>query len=131
MFRQAIRKFSTTTSTKMARMSLIGTIGTDLEKKTTSTGKEFIKYAIAVNPKTKNDQLTSWYNVACFIPPQINFMNTYLGKGAKVYVEADVSNTPYEKSDGSKSMSLMLFQTNVEVIRFPKKADDATASKSA
>ncbi|VEU19790.1 DEKNAAC100472 [Brettanomyces naardenensis] len=123
MLRQSARAFSTTAAPRLARMSLIGTIGSDLEKRTTSTGKDFIKYSVAVNSKNKNEQLTSWFNVACFAPAQINFMTTYLGKGAKVYVEADVSNTPYEKTDGSKSTSLMLFQTNVEVIRFPKKEE--------
>ncbi|QPG76548.1 hypothetical protein FOA43_003937 [Brettanomyces nanus] len=128
MLRQSVRAFSTTAVPRMARMSLIGTIGSDLEKRTTSTGKEFIKYSVAVNSKNKTDQITSWFNVACFIPPQINFMTTYLGKGAKVYLDADVSNTSYEKTDGSKSTSLMLFQTNVEVIRFPKKPEESTES---
>ena len=123
MLRQSVRAFSTSAVSKMARMSLIGTIGTDLEKKTTSSGKEFIRYSVAVNSKSKDDE-TSWYNVACFYPAQINFMTTYLGKGAKIFLEADASNTSYEKQDGSRARSLMLFQTSVEAIKFPKRSEE-------
>ncbi len=129
MLRQSVRAFSTSAVSKMARMSLIGTIGTDLEKKTTSSGKEFVRYSIAVNPRSKDDE-TSWYNVACFVPFQINFLTTYLGKGAKVYIEADASNTSYEKQDGSRARSLMLFQTSIEAIRFPKKPEEGDTAQT-
>ncbi|ODV83074.1 hypothetical protein CANARDRAFT_203902 [[Candida] arabinofermentans NRRL YB-2248] len=120
MFKQSIRSFSTTIKPQLAKMSLIGTIGSDLIKQTTSNGKDYLRYSIAVNSKNKGEQLTSWFNIACFNELQINFMTEYLGKGSKIFVEADVSNTNYEKSDGSKSTNLMLFQTNFEVLKYPK-----------
>lgn len=104
-------------------MTLIGTIGSDLSKQTTSTGKEYLKYSIAVNSKSKGVESVSWFNIACFAPHQIEFMNDNLGKGSKIYLEAEARNTSYEKTDGSKATSLMLFQTNFEVIRYPKKAE--------
>ncbi|GMG19195.1 unnamed protein product [Ambrosiozyma monospora] len=126
MFRTSIRKFSTSFKPQLAKMQLIGVIGSDLTKQTTSAGKDFIRYSVAVNNKVKGEEITSWYNVACFNENQIKFMTEYLGKGAKVFVEADVSNTPYEKADGTKALSLMLFQTNFETIRFPKSESTPT-----
>lgn len=105
-------------------MTLIGTIGTDLQKQTTSTGKDFVKYAIAVNSKSKGTESVSWFNIACFAPAQIEFMEKYLGKGAKIYLEAEAKNTAYEKEDGTKSFNLMLFQSNFEVVKFPKKQEE-------
>ncbi|ODV98101.1 hypothetical protein PACTADRAFT_47922 [Pachysolen tannophilus NRRL Y-2460] len=107
-------------------MTMIGTIGTDLVEQTTSTGKNYLKYSIAINGKTKGVQTTSWFNIAVFSPTQVEFMQKYLGKGAKVYVEADASNTSFEKEDGSKSYSLMLFQNNIEAIKFPKAKEEET-----
>ncbi|GMM48499.1 Rim1 protein [Pichia kluyveri] len=124
MLRQSVRNFSSTIKPKFAKMTLIGTIGTDLQKQSTSTGKEFLKYAIAVNSKSKNgEQSVSWFNIACFLPHQIEFMEKNLAKGSKIYLEAEAKNTSYEKEDGSKSFSLMLFQSNFEVIKYPKKDD--------
>lgn len=106
-------------------MTLIGTIGTDLQKQTTSTGKEFLRYAIAVNSKSKSGEQVSWFNIACFTPHQIDFMEKNLGKGAKIYLEADAKNSAFEKEDGTKSFSLMLFQSNFEVIKYPKKDEQS------
>ncbi|GAV30080.1 hypothetical protein PMKS-003586 [Pichia membranifaciens] len=97
-------------------MTLIGTIGTDLQKQTTTTGKEYLKYAIAVNSRTKAGDSVSWFNIACFSPNQIDFMERNLAKGSKIYLEAEAKNTSYEKEDGTKSFSLMLFQSNFEVL---------------
>lgn len=105
-------------------MTLIGTIGTDLQKQTTSTGKQYLKYAIAVNSKTKAGESVSWFNIACFAPNQIDFMEKNLAKGSKIYLEAEAKNTSYEKEDGTKAFSLMLFQSNFEVIKYPKKQEE-------
>lgn len=122
----ATRSFSAARPARFAKMTLIGTIGTDLQKQTTSTGKDYIKYAVAVNSKTKAGESVSWFNIACFSPIQIEFMEKNLGKGAKIYLEADAKNTSYEKEDGTKAMSLMLFQSNFEVIKYPKKAEESS-----
>ncbi|KAG0680664.1 ssDNA-binding protein, mitochondrial [Pichia californica] len=127
MLRQSIRSFSTSFKPKFAKMTLIGTIGTDLQKQTTSTGKDFLKYAIAVNHKgktTANDTV-SWFNIAVFNPNQVDFMEKNLAKGSKIYLEAEVKNTSYTKDDGSKTFNLMLFQNNFEVIKYPKKPEQS------
>ncbi|CDK26513.1 unnamed protein product [Kuraishia capsulata CBS 1993] len=129
--RQFARGFSSTSKNAMAKMSLIGTIGSDLEQATTSTGKEYLKYSVAVNGGSKDAPQTSWFKIAVFNPTEIKYMNQYLGKGAKVYLEADVSNNSYEKADGTRATSLMLFQTNLETIKFPKRDIDEAESATA
>ncbi|GMM29580.1 Rim1 protein [Martiniozyma asiatica (nom. inval.)] len=118
------RQFSSTARRSLAKISLIGTIGSDIQKATTSSGKEYLKYSLAVNSKSKSNESTSWFNIACFAPAQVSFMETHLGKGAKVYVEGDATNTSYTKQDGSKAYSFMIFQNNVEILKFPKKEEN-------
>ncbi|AOA63298.1 Single-stranded DNA-binding protein [Komagataella phaffii CBS 7435] len=122
----AKRSFHVTAAAKLAKMSIIGTIGTDLVPQETSNGKKFVKYSVAVNNKNKNgEQVTSWFNVAVFNDKQIDYMTKYLGKGVKVYVEADATNTPYEK-EGIKTYSFMLFQNNIEALKYPKSQDESS-----
>lgn len=121
---RSIRSFSTTPARNLAKISIIGTIGSDLEKRATSAGNPFIRYSVAVNKTVKGEKLTSWFNVACFTPSTIDFMTTYLGKGARVFVEADVTVSPYEREDGSKATSWMLLQNNLEVLNYPKKEEE-------
>lgn len=127
MLRQSVRSFHVSSAAQLAKMSLIGTIGSDISKATTSSGKEYIKYSLAVNQKSKGVDTVSWFNIACFAPAQVSFMAERLGKGAKVYVEGDASNSAYEKEDGSKAYSFMIFQNSIEVLKYPKSKEDAEA----
>ncbi|KAG7817628.1 hypothetical protein KL942_003143 [Ogataea angusta] len=127
MLRLQARTFSSTARAQLAKINLIGTIGSDVTKATTSTGKEYVRYSLAVDSRSKNNDSTSWFNIACFNENQANFMSERLGKGARVYVEADVSNSLVEREDGSKYISWVLFQNTVEVLRFPKREEPAEA----
>ncbi|KAH3667290.1 hypothetical protein OGAPHI_002939 [Ogataea philodendri] len=120
MFRSQVRKFSSTARAELAKINLIGVIGTDISEAVTSNGRPYVRYALAVDNKAKGNENTSWFNIVAFTDHQINFTKTFLGKGAKVYVEADVSNNVFEKDDGSKAVSWNLYQRTIEVIRFPK-----------
>lgn len=119
------RAFHTTRKASLAKMSLIGTIGSDVARATTASGKEYVKYSLAVNQKQKGQDTVSWFNIACFAPAQVAFMAEKLGKGAKVYVEGDATNSAYEKEDGSKAYSFMVFQNSIEVLKYPKPAEEA------
>lgn len=127
MLRQSVRSFHATRNAQLAKMSLIGTIGSDVTKATTSSGKEYVKYSLAVNQKSKGVDSVSWFNIACFSPAQVTFMSERLGKGAKVYVEGDASNSAYEKEDGSKAYSFMIFQNSIEVLKYPKSKEESEA----
>lgn len=67
---QAIaRKFSTSKPASLARMQIIGRLADSPEVLPTSTGRDMIRYAVAVNTGPKNDdgnRATSFFRVAAF-----------------------------------------------------------------
>ena len=65
----AARTFSTTRPSLLARMQLIGRLADAPELTPTSTGREMVRYALAVSNGPKDEQgnrQTSWFRVASF-----------------------------------------------------------------
>jgi single stranded DNA-binding protein len=117
---QASRAFSTSRpSLDVARMTLIGRIGNELEQRTSTNGNPYLQYSLASN-NFKGE--TSWFKVVVFDPKAIDFMTTYLKKGDRVYIEADASMQVYESESGEKRSSLNLVQNLVNTLS-SKKAD--------
>jgi single stranded DNA-binding protein len=117
---QATRAFSTSRpSLDVARMTLIGRIGNELEQRTSTNGNTYLQYSLASN-NFKGE--TSWFKVVVFDPKAIDFMTTYLKKGDRVYIEADASMQVYENEAGDKRSSLNLVQNLVNTLS-SKKAD--------
>ncbi|KAI0047268.1 nucleic acid-binding protein [Auriscalpium vulgare] len=97
--RSSLRTFSTTTSrsSDVAKLILVGRLGKDPEVRTTKTDKEYVSYTVAttnfpappVGPDgTREDSKTTWHHVLSFSPNSNNFLKT-LQKGSHVYVEAN------------------------------------------
>lgn len=62
----------------VAKLTLVGRVGTDITELSSQAGRRYLKYALAVN--TSKDH-TSWFNVAVFDENAINFMTNYVQKG--------------------------------------------------
>jgi hypothetical protein len=79
----AARAFSTSSArNSFAKMTIIGRLADTPELQATSTGQEIIKYAVATNSGSKDNQKTSFFKIAAFIPegPQRDFISS-LDKG--------------------------------------------------
>lgn len=75
----AARHFSSSAArANVARLTLVGRVGTDIAELSSQAGRKYIKYALAVN--TGKDQ-TSWFNIAVFDESAIGFMTNYVQKG--------------------------------------------------
>lgn len=121
---QSVRAFSASAyQSNIARFTAVGTIGNDLEKQTSGSGTEYLKYPLAVSGR--NDT-TSWFNVVVFDPRAIEFMTKHLKKGARVFVEADASQHSYTTEDGQQRRTLQLVQQNLSPISFGKRAEGET-----
>lgn len=107
MLRQQIRNFSSSASRlNVAKFTGIGRIGNDMVTTEASTGRKYIKYGLAVNGPQRDQ--TSWYNIVVFDERSIDFMTKYLNKGAKVYVECDMSmSTIGEGDEARKTLNLV------------------------
>lgn len=71
--------FSTSSvRSNVARMTLIGRVGSDLVAQVSQNEKQYLKYALAVNTSRDN---TSWFNIVVFDENEINYMTNYVNKG--------------------------------------------------
>jgi single-stranded DNA-binding protein len=63
-------------------MTIIGRLADTPELQPTSTGQEILKYSVATNSGTKDNQKTSFFRITSFTPegPQRDFI-TSLDKG--------------------------------------------------
>jgi tRNA uridine 5-carboxymethylaminomethyl modification enzyme len=84
-----VRAFSTTAQRGVARITIIGNLGGTPELRASSTGREYIRYAVASSSGPVSNRTTSWFNVRAFVPegPQRDFFLN-LPKG---YVFASLS----------------------------------------
>jgi tRNA uridine 5-carboxymethylaminomethyl modification enzyme len=64
----AARTFSSTASRPIARITIIGNLADSPELRASSTGREYLRYAVASNHGSGENRKTSWFNVSCFVP---------------------------------------------------------------
>ena len=77
------RTFSTSQPSQLARMTLVGRLGTDPEVQQSANGTSFVKYAVGTSYGPKENRQTSWFRVANFSAegsPQRDYVMG-LGKG--------------------------------------------------
>ncbi|KAF5102737.1 hypothetical protein D0Z00_000229 [Geotrichum galactomycetum] len=102
------RSFSSTASrADVAKLTLVGRVGSDINELEASSGRKYAKYSLAVNT-SKNH--TSWFNITVFDENAINYLKTYVNKGNTIYVEANASIQQYESAEGKKLSSINLVQ---------------------
>jgi tRNA uridine 5-carboxymethylaminomethyl modification enzyme len=64
----ARRAFSSTASRDVARITIVGNLADNPELKPSSTGREYLRYAVASNEGYGENRTTSWFNVTAFVP---------------------------------------------------------------
>ncbi|PGH01983.1 hypothetical protein GX51_04915 [Blastomyces parvus] len=112
------RNFSTTRPNALARINIIGNLGSTPELRATSSGRELVSYSLATSYGPKDDRQTSWWRITSFVPEgpsRDHLLN--LPKGTLVYVEGDASMRSYEDAEGKKNSALNITQRHYEVLR--------------
>lgn len=77
------RAFSTTRASQLARVTVVGRIGTDPEFSETSNGQQMMKYVVGSNVPGSKSNETSWFRIVHFSQPDTKaaqYMKT-LSKG--------------------------------------------------
>lgn len=106
----------------MLQLSLIGTLGHDATEKTIN-GKNYLAYSVAVT-ENKN---TTWVDV--MTRSENSNLKTYLKKGAKVYLQGNISVSSYTNKAGAAVASITLWSREMEIVKFVDTANgDAAAS---
>ncbi|KAL2140562.1 hypothetical protein VTI28DRAFT_3617 [Corynascus sepedonium] len=114
------RPFSSTTARPLARITIVGNLADSPELRASSTGREYLRYAVASNSGSGENRKTSWFNVSCFADEgsRRDFFQS-LPKGTMVMVEGDVSISNYVDGEGKPRQGLNITQRHLEVLRRP------------
>ncbi|KAK0748639.1 hypothetical protein B0T21DRAFT_356965 [Apiosordaria backusii] len=112
------RSFSSTAARPYARITIVGNLADTPELRAGSSGKEYLRYAVASNSGTSDNRKTSWFNVTAF-PSSTSARDFYLSleKGSTVLVEGTATIDTYEDAEGKPVRTLGIVQRNFEVIR--------------
>ncbi|KAK4043184.1 glucose inhibited division protein A-domain-containing protein [Parachaetomium inaequale] len=114
------RAFSSTASRPVARITIVGNLADSPELRASSTGREYLRYAVASNSGSADNRKTSWFNVSCFVDEgaRRDFFQA-LPKGTMVMVEGDVTMSNYVDGEGKPRQGLNIAQRHLEVLRRP------------
>ncbi|KAF2738518.1 ssDNA binding protein-like protein [Polyplosphaeria fusca] len=126
----AVRTFSTTPRAQLARMSIVGRLGTAPEEVNVSGDRTLIRYVIASNHMKGEERKTSWFRVASFVSSQAqkDFLMS-IAKGSLLYVDADARMDSYTDAEGNKRSNLSLIARNVDIISRPKVEEAAETNE--
>lgn len=108
----------------MMQLSLIGTLGHDATEKTIN-GKNYLAYSVAVT-ENKN---TTWVDV--MTRSENGNLKAYLKKGAKVYLQGNLSVSTYTNKAGSPMASITLWSRELEIVKFVDTANGDAAPAPA
>ena len=108
----------------MLQLSLIGTLGHDATEKTIN-GKNYLAYSVAVT-ENKN---TTWVDV--MTRSENSNLKAYLKKGAKVYLQGNISVSAYTNKAGAAVASITLWSRDLEIVKFVDAASGDAAPSQA
>lgn len=110
-----------------SRTIIQGNVG-QAEFKVSNSGKQYLKFSVAVSRKFKDKQTdkyeTDWFNCVCFLDSKVNYLSGIgFDKGHKVIVEGRMESN---KSDGSTYWNLVADE--IELIRESQNQNSAPKS---
>ena len=88
------------------KVILIGNIGTDLDTRTFSNNNKVMSFSLATSEKWKGkdgqqQERTQWHKISVFNENLINVLDSYAGKGTKIYLEGKLQTRKYQDSSGA------------------------------
>jgi single-strand DNA-binding protein len=88
-----------------AQVQLLGNTGRDPEMNYTPNGDAVTRFSIAVSRKTKEKEVTTWFNCIAF-RSQAETINNYVHKGDMVFVQGTLDVRQYTTKDGRNGTAL-------------------------
>lgn len=114
----------------MNKVILIGNLTKEPETKTTQGGKEMTKFTLAINSTWEKDEdgkyKTDFFNCIAW-GKTAEIAAKYLRKGSKTCIEGSISNTNWDKADGTKGYGVQINISNLELLPSSResRADDS------
>ncbi|KAF1915479.1 hypothetical protein BDU57DRAFT_518479 [Ampelomyces quisqualis] len=114
------RAFSSTRAAQLARMTVIGRLGTVPEEVSLSGDRTLVRFVLGTNYGKGERQKTSWFRVASFVEGAQREFLMSVPKGSLLYVEADARMEQFEDKEGNQRSNLSLIARNFDVLSRPR-----------
>lgn len=111
------------------KVILVGNLGKDPEIRTTQGGDPVANFNVATSNSWKDKQsgekkeTTEWHRVVVFNKNKANFIQNYVKKGCKVYVEGELKTRKWTDQSGQERYTtevvISAFVGNVELLSSP------------
>lgn len=113
------------------KVILLGNIGNDPEVKNLSNDSKLVRFSLATNESYKNKSgervdNTTWHNIVVW-NGLAGFVEKYLQKGDKIYLEGKIVNRTWDKDDGTKGYASEVIANSINALSFNK---NETSDKS-
>lgn len=101
----------------MARLEVIGNLGSDSIMRYTAEGTGMLSFSVAHSPRAKqgDQERTHWYKCT-LTGKRAEALQQYLVKGKQVFVRGDFDVREYTNKDGNVATSLDMFVSEIELI---------------
>ena len=113
----------------MNTVNIIGTITKDIELKETSNQTKYVRFSIAVNKTTKNEEGkydADFFNVVAW-RKTAEFVSNYFGKGKRIGISGRLQTGKYTDKDGIERNTVEIVANEVYLI---EKKEQKTEEKS-
>jgi single-strand DNA-binding protein len=118
------------------RVTLIGNVGREPEMRTFNNGGRMCQLAIATSERWKDKQsgehkeTTEWHNVVVLADRLVDLCETYITKGAKLYIEGQLVTRKWQDKSGADrySTEIQLKNYNGKIVLLDSKKQGETQS---
>ncbi|KAI4200827.1 MAG: hypothetical protein LQ350_003629 [Teloschistes chrysophthalmus] len=113
-----LRTFTTTTPTRLAKISIVGRLAAEPEITPTSSGQDVVRYTLGTSHGPRDNRQTSWWRVSAFPGEGGPLKDTLLGlgKGSMLYLEGSCKMDKFTDKEGNERSAMNIVQRHVEIL---------------
>ena len=120
------------------KVILVGNLGRDPEIRHTANGKKIANFSLATSeiwkdPNGERQERTEWHRIVVFNSSTADFVERFLKKGSKVYVEGSLQTRKWTDNSGQDKYTTEIVISNFrgEIALLDGRADGAEVSDNA
>lgn len=121
------------------RATILGNVGQDPEIRSIPSGGSVANFSVATSETWKDKstgekkERTEWHRISVFAEHTVNFVQQYVNKGSRVYVEGQIQTRKWQAQDGSDrySTEIVVKPFVGQVILLDRHGDGETARPAA
>ena len=120
------------------KVVLVGNLGREPEIRHTNTGKKIASFSVATSDMWKDangerQEKTEWHRVVVFNPNTADFVERFVKKGSKVYVEGSLQTRKWTDNSGQDKYTTEVVVGNFkgEIVLLDGRSDGGDATFSA